>query len=178
MDIDVVSSIPYPIDAVFTAMRDQLPALADYMPNVDRVEVLEQSEPEPGVMKLLNKWHTARTEIPAIARPFVDQSKMYWFDHATWIEAERLCRWRNEVGFMAERVDCAGATRYRAVKPDVTELHIQGRLTIDLEGLVPRLMLKKATSGVEAFVGRLIEPNFQKTAAALTRYLDAQGQGA
>lgn len=173
MDINVVTTIPYPIDAVFGAMRDQLPALAEYMPNVARIEVEKRDDSKPGVVDLLNKWHTARTEIPAIARPFIDQSKMYWYDHATWIEAEKLCRWRLEVGFMAERVDCHGATSYHAVG-DKTEMRIKGQMHLDLKGLVPRLMLNKATSGVEAFVGRLIEPNFQKTADALTAYLDAQ----
>lgn len=177
MDINVVSTIPYPIDVVFGAMRDQLPQLADYMPNVDRVEIVEQSEPEPGTIKLLNKWYSARTEVPVIARPFVDPNKLYWFDHATWLDAEKLCQWRIEVAFMADRVTCGGQTSYHAVD-DKTELRIKGALDLDLKGLVPRLMLKKATGGVEAFVGRLIEPNFQKTAAALTRFLDAQSEGA
>lgn len=177
MDINVVSTIPYPIDVVFGAMRDQLPQLADYMPNVDRVEILEQTEPEPGTIKLLNKWYSARTEIPVIARPFVDPNKLHWFDHALWLDAEKLCRWRIEVAFMAERVTCGGQTSYHAVD-GATELHIRGALDLDLSGLVPRLMLKKATNGMESFVGRLIEPNFQKTAAALTRFLDAQSEGA
>jgi len=175
MDIDVVSTVPFPIDQVFPAMRDQLQGLAEYMPNVDRIVEHERDEPEPGVMKLRNQWYTARTEIPAMARPFIDQKKMYWYDHATWLEADTLCHWRIEVAFMANRVECGGTTSYHTVG-DGTELRIKGRLDLDLKGLVPRLMLKKATSGVESFVGRLIEPNFQKTADALTAYLRAQAE--
>lgn len=173
MDINVVSTIPFPIDEVFAAMRDQLQGLAEYMPNVDRIVEHERDEVEPGVFKMLNQWYTARTEIPAMARPFVDQNKMYWYDRATWIEAEKLCRWELEVGFMADRVQCGGTTSYHAIG-DKTEMRIKGKLELDLKGLVPRLMLKKATSGVEAFVGRMIEPNFDKTADALTRYLESK----
>ena len=176
MDINVVSSIPFPIAEVFPAMRDQLQGLAEYMPNVDRIIEHERDEVEPGVWKMLNQWFTARTEIPAMARPFVDQNKMYWYDRATWNEAEMLCRWQLEVGFMAERVQVGGTTSYHA-KGDTTEMRIKGRLELDLKGLVPRLMLKKATAGVESFIGRMIEPNFDKTADALTRYLESK-QGA
>jgi hypothetical protein len=40
--------------------------------------------------------------------------------------------------------------------------------------LVPRLLLGKATSAVEKFVGKLVQPNFQKTSNALTAYLNTQ----
>lgn len=174
MDINVVSTIPFPIDVVFPAMRDQLPAMAAFMPNIDRIEEEKRDTSKAGVIEMLNKWHTARTEIPTMARPFVDQSKMYWYDHATWLDAEKLCHWRLEVGFMAERVDCGGTTSYHAVGDGETEMRIDGKLELDLKGLVPRLMLKKATAGVESFVGKMIQPNFQKTADALTRYLEAE----
>lgn len=173
MDINVVSTVPFPIDMVFPAMRDQLQGLAEFMPNIDRIVEHSREEPEPGVMKLLNQWYAARTEIPAMARPFVDPSKIHWHDRATWRDAEKLCEWSLEIGFMPDRIKCGGTTSYHAVG-ETTELHIKGRLDLDLKGLVPRLMLKKATSGVESFVGRLIEPNFQKTADALARYLDSR----
>lgn len=172
MQIAVVTTIPYPIDEVFPAMRDKLPDMAAFMPNIDRIEIITRDDSTPGTLTLLNKWHAAATEVPAIARPFVDPKKMYWHDHATWIEAEHLCRWRLEVGFMAERIDCKGTTSYHAIAQDKTEMRINGAMNLDLKGLVPRLMIGKATSGVETFVGRLIAPNFQKTADALTAYLD------
>lgn len=178
MDIAVDTIIPYPIDEVFSAMRDKLPKMAAFMPNVDRIEVGPRDESVPGVVKLLNTWHAAATEIPAMARPFVDAKKMYWHDHATWIEAEKLCRWQLEVGFMADRVDCKGTTSYHDVGGGKTEMRIRGTLNLDLKGLVPKLMIGKATSGVEKFVGKLIEPNFQKTADALTAYLDDRSKEA
>ena len=60
------------------------------------------------------------------------------------------------------------------VKDGGTETRIVGELKLDLKGLVPRLMVNKVTGMVEDFVGRMIQPNFQKTTDALTAYLESQ----
>lgn len=174
MDINVVTTIPYPIDEVFAAMRDKLPELAAFMPNIERIEVESRDESEDGVVRMLNVWQAASSEIPALARPFIDAGKVTWKDHATWLDGDKLCRWTLEMGFMTDRIDCKGTTSYHAIGDDKTELRIKGTLNLDLKGLMPRLMLGKATSTVEGFVGKTIGPNFQKTADALTRYLDAK----
>jgi len=174
VDINVVTTIPYPIEEVFPAMRDQLTELAAFMPNIERIEIESRDDSEDGVVRMLNVWHAAATEVPALIRPFVKADQMSWRDHATWLDGDKLCNWRTEVAFMTDRIDCKGTTSYHAIGDDKTELRIKGRLVIDLKGVVPRLMLGKVTSTVESFVGKTIEPNFQKTADALTRYLDAK----
>ena len=173
MDIRVVSEIPFPIEAVFLAMRDHMPELAEYMPNVDSIEVTERHEPSDGVIKLVNRWNAAATEIPAVARPFIDASSVFWLDHATWKRDDNACDWRLEMGFMADRVDCTGRTSYHVIDEGRTEMRIEGRLGLDLKGLVPRLLLGKATASVEKFVSKLVQPNFEKTSNALTAYLRA-----
>ncbi len=174
MDISVVTTIPYPLELVYAAMRDHLPDLADYMPNVESIVVESREDVSETRVKLVNRWNAASTEIPTVARRFVDQSQMFWTDYADWEEDADRCNWRLKTGFMSERVNCSGNTTYVAVAPDRTELRIRGNLSLDLKGMVPRLVLKRATSGVEKFVSRLVQPNFQKTADALTAYLDAQ----
>jgi hypothetical protein len=174
MDISVVTMIPYPLELVYAAMRDQLPDLANYMPNVESIIVESREEVSENRIKLVNRWNAASTEIPVVARRFVDQSQMYWTDYADWEADANRCTWRLKTGFMSDRVNCNGSTTYVAVADDRTELRISGSLSLDLKGLVPRLVLKRATSGVEKFVSRLVQPNFQKTADALKAYLDAK----
>ena len=174
MDISVVTTIPYALDEVYAAMRDHLPELADYMPNVESIVVESREDLSDTRVKLVNRWNAASTEVPTVARRFVDQSQMFWTDYADWEEDGHRCQWRLETGFMSDRVTCNGNTTYVAVGDDRTELRIRGSLSLDLKGLVPRLVLSRATSGVEKFVGRLVQPNFQKTADALTAYLDAK----
>ena len=173
MKIDVVTYTPFPIEAAFLAMRDQMVALGDYMPNIEKITVESREEPAEGEVKLINRWQAANSEIPAVARSFVKPEQMYWLDHAHWTRHDYLCCWRLEMAFMPERIRCTGTTSYHTVG-DRTEMRIKGELELDLKGLVPRLVLSKATSAVEGFVSKLIQPNFQKTADALTAYLTSQ----
>ena len=71
-------------------MRDEMPALATYMPNVSKIEVVDRVENDEGV-QLTNRWYAANTEIPTLARPFVDPDKVFWLDHAHWAAGEYRC---------------------------------------------------------------------------------------
>lgn len=172
MQLSVQSVIPFPIENVYKAMRDHLPELATYLPNIDSIEVKERKL-EGDVLHLVNQWNPANTEIPTVAQSFVDVEKTYWLDYATWTGEEKSCSWRLEMGFMPNRIKCTGRTYFVVVDENTTEMRVEGSLNLDLKGLVPRLFLGKATKGIEAFVGKLVQPNFQKTAQALTDYLRA-----
>ena len=170
MKLRVLTKIPYDLDAVFEAMRDQMPALAAYMPNVASIDV-ESREESDGQVRLVNRWTGAATEIPTVARPFVKPDDIYWLDHATWDNEARLCRWRLEMGFMSDRISCSGQTLYHSMGAQETEVRIEGELTLNLAGMLPSLMLKPGTAAIEKFVSKLAEPNFEKTAEALKTYL-------
>ena len=170
MQLSVQSVIPFPIENVCEAMRDHLPELAT--PCKYRFH-RSQEKLEGDVLHLVNQWNPANTEIPTVAQSFVDVEKTYWLDYATWTGEEKSCSWRLEMGFMPNRIKCTGRTYFVVVDEKTTEMRVEGSLNLDLKGLVPRLFLGKATKGIEAFVGKLVQPNFQKTAQALTDYLRA-----
>ena len=170
MDISIKSTIPHPIQNVYEAMRDHMPKLVPYMPNIKSI-VVENREQKGDTLFLQNRWTPAQTEIPAIARSFIDSNNTYWIDHAQWKDNQQSCSWRLEMGFMADRATCIGTTSFEEAGPEQTYMLIKGSLSLNLKGLVPRLLLGRATKGVESFVGKLVEPNFQKTTEALTAYL-------
>ncbi len=174
MKINVVTNIPFPLADVFAATRDHMPELAEFMPNIDSIKVESRIENEDGSVELVNRWSSASTEIPAAARSLIDASSIYWLDHAHWKPGETRCSWRLEMGFMADRIHCSGTTAYSAISESETAMRIEGELRLDLKGLVPRLMLGPVTSGIERFVSKLVQPNFQKTSDALTAYLRSQ----
>ncbi|MCA9543392.1 MAG: SRPBCC family protein [Myxococcales bacterium] len=174
MKLSVVTTVPYPREAVYEAMCSQLPALAEYMPNIDRITVEKEDRPTDGIVDLVNRWQAASSEVPAVARKFVKPEQMNWLDHAHWDKAAWRCDWRLEMGFLTERVNCKGATTYHETAAGHTEMRIEGELSLDLKGMMPGFLLKKAQPAIEGFVTKTIEPNFQKTADALTAYLDAQ----
>ena len=168
MDIDVVTTVPFPRPAAFAGMRDKTPDLARYRPNIESVGVESRDDSTPGEARLVNRWQAARSEVPAVARKFVDPARMFWLDHAHWIDGQWRCDWRLEMGFMPDRIKCSGSTTFFET-PTGTEMRIKGTLT-----LVLPLMLKPAQPTIEGFVMNTIKPNFQRTADALAEYLRAQ----
>lgn len=173
MDIDVVTSVPFPRPAAFAGMRDKTPDLARYMPNIESVTVESRDDSTPGESRLVNRWQAARSEVPAVARKFVDPARMFWLDHAHWIDGEWRCDWRLEMGFMPDRIKCSGSTTFHET-PTGTEMRIKGTLTLNLAGLLPGFLLKAAQPAIESFVMGTVKPNFQRTADALAEYLRNQ----
>ncbi|MBU0550828.1 hypothetical protein KKF91_14615 [Myxococcota bacterium] len=171
MKLSVVNTVSFPRRRVFEAMRDHMPELAALMPNIARIEVLKREEISEGELKLVNLWTAANTEVPKAARAFVDPKKMSWTDHAHWTTEGWICQWRLEMSFMTDRIQCEGTTTYKEKGDSSCEMHISGNLELNLKGLMPGLLIKKVQPTIEGFVVQLIEPNFQKTADALTRYL-------
>ncbi len=173
MQLSVDNIVPFPIADVFRGMRDQMPAIAEYLPNIDSIVVESSDAPADGEMKLVNRWNAAATEVPVVARKFVDPNSIYWIDHAHWYEAQWRCEWRLEMGFMTDRIYTHGQTSFHEVAGG-TEVRIRGDLELNLKGMVPGFMAKKVAGAVESFVVKLLQPNFRKTNEALTRYLEAQ----
>ena len=172
MDISINSSIPHPIQSVYEAMRDHMPELVPYMPNIQSI-VVENREEHGNILHLQNRWTPSQTEIPTVARSFIDSKNTYWIDHAQWNNDTKVCSWRLEMGFMSERVQCTGTTSFQPLGENETNMQIRGALSLNLKGLVPRLILGRANKSVETFVGKMVKPNFQKTTEALIQYLNA-----
>ena len=105
---------------------------------------------------------------------------MTYRDHARWVDADSLVRWRFEVGLFPDAVDCSGVNYFRAGPgAAVTEVTLTGRLQIDLSRVrgVPRLLHRFAPK-VEQFVLRLVRPNLVEVTKAVGQFLDDDGGSA
>lgn len=175
MKIEVVDTIPFDRDVVFATLRDELPGLAEYLPNVERIELREREELAGGRIRTLNHWK-ARAEIPAVARALVKPEMLQWLDHATWDSSTWRCDWRLEMGFVTDRLHCAGTNVYEDLGPGRTELAVRGDLTLDLKGMkgVPSIMAGQIGAALEKFVVSLITPNYKRLNEGLVRYLGAR----
>lgn len=175
MRIDTDATIHHPRALAFRALRDDLVAVGEHLPNITGIEVLERKEPEAGVVEFVNVWH-GEGSIPTVARPFIKASMLAWTDYARWDEDDWSCEWRMETAFMTDRVSCSGRNTYEVVDADHTRLHITGDIGIDLAGFpgVPSMVSRRARPAVEKFIVGLITPNLTKTADAVDAYLDAE----
>ncbi len=160
---------------VMRTQRDDMVELAQYLPNIDVITVLEREELEDGV-RLVNLWKAAATEIPRVIRPFVKPEMMQWKDHARWYNDTYMCEWRLELGFFTEQVKVSGTTRFEELGADRCKVIIDGNLAVDVKNMpgVPRLLAGKIVSEIEKLVVKQLTPNLTGVNRGLESYLKAK----
>lgn len=173
MQIHASSVIRYPLARVYRAYRDELPAIAAFMPNIKEIKVLSQAD-IPGGIRLHNEW-AGKGEIPRIAQSIIKPEMVKWDDYADWEDAHTRCQWRIATRFFTEKVTCGGTNRLSAEGPNATRVTLAGSLEIDLRDVpgVPRFLADGLAPQIERFIIALITPNLEQVNGALERYLDA-----
>lgn len=174
MKFTVIDEIAFPIEQVFGAHRDELPNMVDFMPNVAKIDVKEREE-DGDIVRLVNIWHAAETEVPAMARPFITPDLLRWTDRATWDADERTTDWEIELGFLPGAITCVGHNVFEEFD-GVTRITMEGELTVDAKKIpgVPRLLAGKLGGAIEKFVINLVEPNMRETNKIVARYLSGE----
>lgn len=171
MKFSVVDEIPFPRDRVFTTHRDRLEELVDYMPNVDSI-VTESREEDGDIVRLVNIWRAAESEIPAIARPFIKPDMLQWEDRAEWDEQYHEVNWEIELGFLPGVIEARGHSEFEALG-DATRTTIHGEITVHASKLpgVPGMLQGRLAKTLEGFVVNLIKPNLKETNQILAQFL-------
>ena len=175
MKFTVVDEIPFPLDKVFAAHRDKLPEMVGYMPNIESIEV-ESRDEDGDIVRLVNIWRAAETDVPSVARPFIKPEMLKWTDRATWDQDEWRCQWNIELGFLPGAITCRGQNTFEEFD-GTTRITMEGELLIDAAKIpgVPRLMAGSVGGVVEKFVVKLVEPNLRETNKVVTQYLEKNG---
>ena len=173
MKFTIVDEIPFSLEQVFEAHRDKLPQMVDRMPNIDRI-VVESREEDGDITRLVNVWHAAETDIPAIARAFISKDMLRWTDRAEWDAGERTAQWNIELGFLPGAIICRGENTFESYT-DHTRITMEGELIIHAEKIpgVPKLLAGKIGPTIEKFVVGLIEPNLRETNKVVAAYLES-----
>lgn len=175
MEIKADDWLDYPRETVFRALRDKLPEIAAFLPDIGRIVCKEHSVDGPRV-RFLNEWR-ASAEIPKIAQAFVKPEMLSWLDYALWNEEDWSTEWRLETRFFKDRVK-VGGRNYYTEEGGRTCVHIRGDLTIDARDFpgVPRLLQNKVAAEMERFIVKLITPNLTSMTKGLRKYLDQGGR--
>ena len=175
MRIHSVSIIRHPLERVYAAYRDGLPAIAAYIPDISEIQV-ERRSTEGTTTKLHNVWIADR-EVPAFAQKYVKPEMMRWDDYASWDASDFSCRWDLKTRMFTEAVTCGGRNTFEDLGDGTTRLTLSGDLTMDLKHIpgVPRILAGRLAPQVEKFIVALITPNLEKTNDALARFLDEAG---
>ncbi|MBN2361754.1 MAG: hypothetical protein JXR83_20040 [Deltaproteobacteria bacterium] len=164
--------INHPQQQVFETYRDRLPELVPYLPNLDRIEVLERTDQGAGIVKLKNLW-CGNVRIPKAARPFVKEELMSWFDYATWDAHRYSVDWVFELRVFTEAASCSGHNTFEVLDDQRTRYRLTGELLIDLGKMpfVPRVFRPLAPR-VEKWLIDGVQPNLESIGAAVGKFLD------
>ena len=177
MEIRADAVIPFPPEQVFATYRDRLVDLAEYLPNIASITVLSRDELPGGDVRLVNDWRGSGSDIPKVARAFLDPEKLRWTDHATWHQADLTVDWRSDVKAFPGAVLSSGKNRFVATGQG-TRLEIRGQLTVDAGKIpgVPRLLAGTVSAAVEKVMVGQVASNATAQAEGLTRMMQ-RGDG-
>ncbi len=175
MQINSSSVIPQPRERVFRAYRDEMSAVARFMPNIQQINVVKR-EPIDGGIKLHNEW-IGKGEIPRPVQGIIKPEMLRWDDYATWDDAAWGCRWEIKIRVFTDAMSCQGRTRFLEEGPGSTRVILAGTLDISLKDIpgVPRLLAGTVGPLVEKFIVALITPNLEQVNTSLANYLKAGG---
>lgn len=168
----------HPVEPLWLMLRDQMPALADSLDDIERVTVVERRQAAGGRVRLVNEW-CAKPQLPIPLKPVIGSDSFIWLDHAEWIEAEKRCAWRIEPRFLPGRIQCHGSTQYApAMGGRGARITFEGELDVTpgpKAGAV-RLLEQSIMPIVESVVTVMIPRNFRRIVEAADRRLDTEAR--
>ena len=172
MKIDVNSTIAYSRDTVFDTYREEIQALVQYLPNIDKIDVVSREEKD-GIVTFENHWYASASDIPKVAQAFVKPEMKKWIDRARWNLNDKTCEWEIETFFMKEAVTCSGLNTFSENGSDAMTLRIQGDLGLNVKKVpgVPTLLAGTIRPQLEKFIVAMITPNFETINKGIAQYL-------
>lgn len=174
MKIRSESVLDHPIDRVYRAYRDEMPAIASTIPDISAVRELSRADRAGGV-DIHNEWISA-TRLPPGLSSIIKPEHLRWDDYAEWDDAQRTVRWRIATRVFTEQIVCGGTNRFVEQGDSATRLILDGELRIDIRSVpgVPGFVARRLGPRLESFFVGLITPNLEKVNVYLGRYLDQQ----
>lgn len=173
MELRADTRLAFPRPLVFSAYRDKLSELVDYLPNIRRIEVKDRKD-SGSVVEIVNVWHGGG-DVPAVARAFLSEAMLAWTDTVRWDENTFTADWQVKTHAFTEAVISRGRNSF-IEDGDGTIFQLRGDLTIDASKLkgVPRLISGSVAKAVEEMLVKKIGPNMVEVAQGVAKYLAAQ----
>lgn len=172
MKISSESVLQHPLERVYQAYRDEMPAIASTIPDIAEVRELTRQEREGGAT-IHNEWISAAKLPPGLSK-VVRPEHLRWDDYAEWNDETREVGWRIKTRVFTDQITCGGTNRFVAAGDGATRIVLSGELQIDIRSLpgVPSFLARKLGPRLESFFVGLITPNLKQVNTYLERYLD------
>jgi len=172
MEVEHTDYIEAPVEQVYLLVRDQLPSLAAYLPNIKKIERLSLEDVEGSAFhRIVNRWY-ADVDVPFLFRPFLPVDLFSWKDVAHWDDEAHSVSYVLESFFANDLFSATGTNRFVA-KGTGTELHVTCQVKIHGDRVpgVPAAMAAKVTPIVEKLIEKMLAPNLTSLGTGLKAFL-------
>lgn len=175
MDFAVDAPLPFERALVFRTLRDEMSALAAYLPDIASISCTARSEQGEWI---LTAWQTeARTKLPRALREVLGDALFRWTDHARWSETQWLCDWHTESDALRGAIRCQARDTFEDAGAGRCWVRIRGALHVDAQKLALAGPLRTLIAAqLESYLARKLERDVLVTLGALERSLDEAGR--
>ena len=176
MILENTGRIAKPVEVVYPLVRDRLSEIVPYMPNIERIDVVERQDMGGGRTRVVNQWF-AKADVPAVAKKFLKPDVLSWKDLALWDDERRQVEYTLESRLARDLYDARGTNSFRPSADGGTDLTIRCELVIHADRIpgVPKFLARQFIPAIEAFIRKLLEPNLMSLSDGLNRYFDERG---
>lgn len=173
MKLEHTDIINAPMEKVYAIVKNELPKIAEYLPNIREIKVLS-SEEKNGKFHVVNQWF-AEANVPSLVKKFIREELFSWKDMAEWDNEKHQVDYKLE-SFFAKDIYEAKGTNYFKAKNNKTELTLTCEINIYPEKIpgVPRLLAGKIRPIVEQMIEKMLAPNLTSLGEGIRNYLKAQ----
>lgn len=175
MKIQVSEALPLSAEQAFLLIRDNMSKLVPYLYDIEEIRATDRRE-EGDQVHIINLWQGDMTRVPGAVRKFVKRDLFSWTDYATWTTPSRSASWRLEPRVGARAFECSGTT---ALVEDgencLLEMDIELVIHPGNVPGVPKFLVRRFQSQIEAAIRGQIEPNLRNLAISVRAYVAAEG---
>lgn len=177
MQLEHTDIIEAPREKVYGIVRDELPMLATYLPNIAKVQTLEYSQPSAGRTEIVNHWF-AKAKVPALIEKMMSEDLFSWKDTAIWNNEKHQVEYSLESFLGRDIYDAKGINYFKEIGPNKTELKLTCEIVIHADKIpgIPRLLARKAIPMIEKMIEMMLEPNLTSLGTGLQKYFQDQGK--
>lgn len=170
MHLEHTDIIEAPLDAVYTMVRDELPKLAAYLPNIHKVQTLEYSQ-KGSQTEIVNRWY-ANAKVPALVEKFIKEELFSWKDTAVWKNDQHVVDYKIESFLGGDIYEAFGTNSFKELPGNKTEFKVTCTLIIHAEKVpgLPKLIARKITPVLEKMIEKMLEPNLTSLGKGLKTY--------
>ena len=173
----VEDTVRHPAEKVIDLMRDRLPEILPFLPNIDELDELEREDLDDGRVRARYFWQGNNKAAPKAIRPLVSKAAMAWTDEVFWAVDGSSVKWTITPARFAKLYECSGINFFEPAPGDPegsSVIRMTGEISVYAERMpgLPKFLARKIGPLVERFVVKRVTPNLAAVVDGLREYLN------